>query len=58
MNFIEAMHISKDLEKELNINLHLIYVQNEDFTSSIGQLNTFTDQLQIDIENYLLINLS
>ena len=55
LNFIEAMHISKDLEKELNISFHIIYVQNEDFKSSIKQLNTFTDQLQIDIENYSLI---
>ncbi|GGC02525.1 hypothetical protein [Dyadobacter sediminis] len=49
VSFIEALEIADELDS-LHVKLHLIYVNNEDFTESISNLNRHSDIMQVDLE--------
>ncbi len=50
VTFIEAMEISRILDKEVNSTYHLLYLNEFDFYESIEDLKSYEDRLQVNLE--------
>jgi len=50
VSFIEALEISKKLDKEIQPKYHLIYLNNNDFKESIVSKGRLSDIVQVDLE--------
>lgn len=55
VSFIEALEISKKLDKEIAAKYHLIYVNNNDFKESVVSKGRLTDIVQIDLEKSAIL---
>ncbi len=55
VSFIEALEISKKLNKDINPSYHLIYLNNNDFSESIANKRRLSDIVQIDLENDVVL---
>lgn len=49
VSFIEALEISKKLEKDIDPQYHLVYLNNKDFSESIISKGRYLDIVQIDL---------
>ena len=50
VSFIEALEISKKLDKDINPKYHLVYLNNNDFKESIVSKGRLGDIVQVDLE--------
>lgn len=56
VTFIEAMEISKNLEKEFSPRLQLIYLSHHDFEESVSEKGRYTDRMQISVKSNKLLH--
>lgn len=50
VSFIEALEISKKLDKDINPKYHLVYLNNNDFKESVTSKGRLTDIVQINLD--------